>query len=590
MSRRLKDTPHSSNSPVSSIAGLSPLTLRNAAAQPRPKATRSRAGCMICRSRRVKCDQAKPECQRCISYGAECVYPEKKIYDPEAVADKLDKRHKASHTVPNSDHGVLSYKSPLPSSHPFMPTLHTPIGSVAGIDIPPNASYGRLTQVRQMDPIELLMALCQDTRMGQFFSGPLDPPDFLRGAFPDEDDLRCFHHCFTYTLSTFVVYEEVNPWTDHVVPLFLFSNGEAPMSTSALRLGTLATGAVHLSSLEEKGSAPNTEGKSRELGLRYRDEGVKLLRIAQHVPEEMNSDVFLAAAMMISCADLLGANQRWREVARLAHASVRYRGGCETILFGDSSNSHVEPTPLRICLIEHLVLMDMCVSLTTGQPFVVMTETSEWWDKLGSNDANKPDSAEYASGIHRSLIRLAVRGINILFEGYHLSKYITLPPLLFTPIGRPNLPKRITELCNDLDIWRNRIFPTIKNKRTRDGSLALWHGLQLMIKRELMGRMRQDKGVQRHALETLDICAGVGAKVEYMNWPLLIACSVLQDPEHRQRAREVLKSFIYQCSYEVVMAESVAEECWRRMDQGMDDEACSWREILIEMGCAVMLG
>lgn len=38
------------------------------------------------------------------------------------------------------------------------------------------------------------------------------------------------------------------------------------------------------------------------------------------------------------------------------------------------------------------------------------------------------------------------------------------------------------------------------------------------------------------------------------------------------------------------MVESVAEECWRRIDDGMDDEGSSWREVLIEMGCAVLLG
>lgn len=42
-----------------------------------------------------------------------------------------------------------------------------------------------------MDPMELLMALCRDTRMGQFFLGPVDPPEFLRDTFPDEDELRC---------------------------------------------------------------------------------------------------------------------------------------------------------------------------------------------------------------------------------------------------------------------------------------------------------------------------------------------------------------------------------------------------------------
>lgn len=51
---------------------------------------------------------------------------------------------------------------------------------------------------------------------------------------------------------------------------------------------------------------------------------------------------------------------------RLAHASVRFRGGCERILFGNSRDADLpsdsdcpQPTSLRVCLIEHLVLVDI---------------------------------------------------------------------------------------------------------------------------------------------------------------------------------------------------------------------------------------
>jgi hypothetical protein len=35
------------------------------------------------------------------------------------------------------------------------------------------------------------MALCRLTRMGSFFNGPSEPPDFLKVAFPDPDELKC---------------------------------------------------------------------------------------------------------------------------------------------------------------------------------------------------------------------------------------------------------------------------------------------------------------------------------------------------------------------------------------------------------------
>lgn len=84
---------------------------------------------------------------------------------------------------------ISSYPTPfpLPASHPHLPPTSTP--AYSPITVPTGRTP--LAQVKAMEPMELLMALCRDTRMGQFFSGPVDPPDFLRDAFPVEEELRC---------------------------------------------------------------------------------------------------------------------------------------------------------------------------------------------------------------------------------------------------------------------------------------------------------------------------------------------------------------------------------------------------------------
>lgn len=40
------------------------------------KHRRSRKGCLVCRSRKVKCDETRPNCTRCIKAGRECKFPE----------------------------------------------------------------------------------------------------------------------------------------------------------------------------------------------------------------------------------------------------------------------------------------------------------------------------------------------------------------------------------------------------------------------------------------------------------------------------------------------------------------------------------
>ncbi|ODN78063.1 hypothetical protein L202_05143 [Cryptococcus amylolentus CBS 6039] len=570
----------------------------SAPAGKKTKTTRSRNGCLVCRSRRVKCDVGKPECARCIKYGAECVYPEKKPFDSTKVAEKLRKRHRSD--PPGSagpSNSSISISPQDRTDEPTRPSIN-PINDHSSASI--NAFYRSsgsgntpLAKVRALDPFELLMALCRDTRMGQFFSGPVDPPDFLKEAFPVADDLRCFHHCFTYTLSIFVTHEDYNPFIDHVIPLLLFASGETPLSTGALRNAILATGAVHLASLEEKGSSPDTSGYTRDLGFKYRDEAVKLLRMAQHVPAELQSDSFIAATGTLTGADLLGAHPRWREPVRLSHLAVRSRGGMEVLLFGPRGTHR--PTPLKVCLVEYMVLTDMFAALTTNQPWVVITETATWWEKLHSDDPSIPDTFEQCIGLHRGIVRLLSRTHSLISESSQFAHHIALSPAApfsfpFLPTSRPDLRPRIFQLCADLDAWRVGVLPGIGDKRTHDGSLAMWHAVGIMVERGLLGRGREDEGVQRHAVEVMDICVGVGPKIEFMNWPFLIASSVFYRDLERDRARDVIKAFVYQCSYELDILGTVSEECWRRIDAGMDEEACSWQEILMEMGYAVILG
>ncbi|WVR04486.1 hypothetical protein IAU60_001490 [Kwoniella sp. DSM 27419] len=567
------------------------------------KPTRSRNGCLVCRSRRLKCDLEKPECRRCVNYGAECVYPEKKAFDPSAIAQKLAKRHRAGQTPTES-----TYTTPKlqPVDSPTYQYASTPMG--AGTNSGPGAVWVSRPPalVQQMDTVELLMALCRDTRMGQFFGGPMDPPEFLKATFPIEEDLRCFHHCVTYSLSILVTEEDHNPWVDHVARLFIFPSKGSILSAEALKQGMLAMGAIHLSSLEARGSVTGSHSTSRELGLKYRWEGVKLLRQAKSIPSELESDAFLAAAIVLCCDDVLGANPHWREVLRLALLAVRRRGGCERILYPEDETISADDLQLRRCLIETLVVTDLASSLVTGEPTIVLTDSSPWWDRIRTTSDNRePDSFEYISGWHRTVPPLWARVINLLFESHHLERQALLDPdfSLTEPITLissvhpasasskwSDLSSSIAKLAHDMQVWLHTVPQILHRKRTRDGSVAMWHALYIMVRRDLLKKPRSDPDIQHSALAILDICAQVGDKVEWMNFSLLVACSALLVNDQRQRARDILRWFRVQCCYEIDVLESVTEECWKRIDDGLDDEACSWREILTEMGCSVLIG
>ncbi|KAL4948470.1 hypothetical protein BDW69DRAFT_92311 [Aspergillus filifer] len=66
---------------------------------------KSRNGCLVCKTRRVKCDERRPGCQRCQNYGATCVYPPLPSSVPSATISPASSR-----TLSNSP-GTLSVGS-----------------------------------------------------------------------------------------------------------------------------------------------------------------------------------------------------------------------------------------------------------------------------------------------------------------------------------------------------------------------------------------------------------------------------------------------------------------------------------------------
>ncbi|ORY28149.1 fungal-specific transcription factor domain-domain-containing protein [Naematelia encephala] len=526
------------------------------------KATRTKNGCLICRSRRIKCDLDKPECKRCITYGAECVYPEKKTFDPTAITEALQRRH-------------ASQNPPTTTSPPQASEYgNTPIPAHA--------------RASKMNDIELLLAFCQKTRLGTFWSNPVEPPDFLRVMFPEDQDLRCFHHCLTYTLSIVVVDEERNPWIEHIAPLFLFPTGTAPLSSTALKLAMLGMGATHLSYLQERGGTDKKIEQPRALSLRYRSDALKLLRQAKSIPSELADDAFLGACSIVLQTDILAASRNWREALRLGVLSISHRGGIEAILFGDTKA--LFPLPVRLCLVEFFVLLTLFAALSTGETCLAASSSMSWWPRL---DVLIPGAGfrwtfiESFCGIDRTLLRLSMDLTDLIANTLDLRKCIDPSATAYADKLSP-LDQRTDTLSNALHSWKVEHSVGFRDQRIEKGSQAFWHAGYILLLRDLRGRPRDDPEVQQGAAEILALCYDVGDKIEYMNWPLVIASSVLTNPEQRDTVRGILKAFAYQCCYEIEVAQMLVEEMWKRIDESLDDEACCWREIFVEMGYPVL--
>lgn len=85
---------------------------------------RAKTGCFSCRKRRVKCDEAKPECQRCTSANVHCEgYPAKKVLCAGGTEMMLARRTSSYSTGPldiGNDALLNVGKLSLPFYHQFI--------------------------------------------------------------------------------------------------------------------------------------------------------------------------------------------------------------------------------------------------------------------------------------------------------------------------------------------------------------------------------------------------------------------------------------------------------------------------------------
>ncbi|KAF5231754.1 hypothetical protein FANTH_13276 [Fusarium anthophilum] len=80
---------------------------------------RVKTGCVTCRQRRVKCDEAKPSCRNCSRFGRSCSWPN--------TSDMADKRHRRRRETPPASPPADEGTSPSKSgetSHDLVPILN----------------------------------------------------------------------------------------------------------------------------------------------------------------------------------------------------------------------------------------------------------------------------------------------------------------------------------------------------------------------------------------------------------------------------------------------------------------------------------
>ncbi|BEI79980.1 hypothetical protein CcaverHIS002_0105090 [Cutaneotrichosporon cavernicola] len=284
----------------------------------RQKYTRSRTGCLGCRARRIKCDEGRPICRRCVvaKRESDCVFPEqggKKRKDSDSECSSPEHRKNS----PDEAALDLMYRG-SDESQPSLSCLSTHSGSfeslipdelglkpesfgVLPFDLPMPEGFGLLWSAPPFvanAPLSFLEAPGQPSvhpahapvlhmqaqaQVGRESGekNPSDPathmltmPKFTVLYFPTAHEQNLtFHYCVHAVDLTIAMPHGPNPILAVSPPLALASLRRTSAACDALRLALLGAGAAYQAFLQAWGGQPTSETARLAAASSLREEG-----------------------------------------------------------------------------------------------------------------------------------------------------------------------------------------------------------------------------------------------------------------------------------------------------------------------------
>ncbi|BEJ11053.1 hypothetical protein CspHIS471_0104750 [Cutaneotrichosporon sp. HIS471] len=307
----------------------------------RQKYTRSRTGCLGCRARRIKCDEGRPICRRCVvaKRESDCVFPEqgeKKRKDSDSECSSPEHRKNSPDEAAldllyrGSDESQLSLSSLSTHSGSFESQIPDELG------LKPE-SFGAL-------PFDLPMP----EGFGLLWSAPPflanAPLSFLEA--PGQASVHPAHAPVLHTQAQAQVGREnadltiamphgPNPILAVSPPLVLASLRRTSVACDALRLALLGADAAHQAFLQARGGQPTSETAGLAAASSLREEGKDMVGVA--VSRGDASDATIAAATSPSTIDIFLGGAGWEPNFALAKRIVEAPGGQRALLAGPST-------------------------------------------------------------------------------------------------------------------------------------------------------------------------------------------------------------------------------------------------------------
>ncbi|WVQ98653.1 hypothetical protein IAU59_005784 [Kwoniella sp. CBS 9459] len=616
----------------------------------RQKYTRTRTGCLCCRARRIKCDEGRPTCKRCMIAKKECQYP-----DPgEGVKEKSGKSRKhdsgsrsSSEASDQSDDELTRVaKRQRPTSkdrrsasprrnHSAQSSPDDQATGIPGVGYGWDASFiggpesadvvaGSSSSLGESVSSTLLAAGAgtgeaaydlagqienKDWGAAQGGAPMLTTPNFLLPWFPTaEERSLILHYCANAASLMMAIPSGLNPMLAINLPLALDSPRGLNPSADALRVALLGIGAIHQAFLlARSGVATAQTAAMFQYASTLRDTGKEMVRRAVRDGNGALTDAALGAGTALATIDIFFGGSGWMDNFGLAKEMVALRGGPAEMLKRSEPKKltdGVTVSPARLML-EILAIYETFGCLTTGQePSLISDMWDSWWLE-GSRSTYEEHSVEKQFGMSRVMVLLFTRVTRLLARVNRSSTLITELGPTPIPTSSPEtstslnssaaaqsedpLVREARQLNRDVDAWIESLqLSTLEHERVQVGNRAYAYAMKILLLRMVFRYPRDDIRVQNAAQQVLQHCSWSTAALG-MSIDLTwpaIIAGACMDGASRQWVLTLLEGFKSQCCFDIETAGRILSETWRRADTNADRS--DWREVCDDLGLQVL--
>ncbi|WVQ66371.1 uncharacterized protein L199_004551 [Kwoniella botswanensis] len=566
---------------------ISHLHQAQSQSQSTDKSQRSRDGCLTCRSRKVKCNEERPICDKCRIKSRECLWP-----SGDESERRRNKKRRSTNTpdgssisTPNkkpsqpSRLSSIELKSILPSSTPSHPGIvHIPPNFLPPDALKNKNGTGNADGTLNGDLVDWLVP-------DKARTGLMMDPSFLEPYFPTVDERLVIRHYLSRTVHIIIAFESNhrpwNPWiTVHAPLAFKHLPGTNP-AADALRSAILAVGGVHLT----YSTNPNDQAAAWRITKSSKVKVMNLIRQTLEdkdgkpkVLEKENIELVLAALLSCTIASSLAADDSWHHLLSSVLSLIDQLGGAQNIL-QDAPRDRLSPYRF---FMEQLAIRDVFGCMTTElAPSILQDAFTPWFFEAESWSRSdfEWESVERMFGISRGMVDMISRACNLIASVRALNRHL---PELALPTLDPSLValhKASSELMSELKIWDEAENFTPLHPRTQYGNHSYKHAIRIRMLRKVYNIPSDDQRVVSSSQAIIELAGEMLAlygKITWLTWPILIAGFEIP-PSHpsRRTALDMLGAFGPHACFDNRAAARMLSDYWMWHD--MDgDHATSW--------------